>query len=503
MEKVNIHEPVQDINYEFIFHKWFSQCTEDQKHIRTAFLTRAGYIPKEDKKTVGVIKKSKLSPKEDIEAKNPYNDNFAGAYQPQKSITLSEYPNPSSTASSKTSSSSSSSAISTPRKEVVYVEKEYLSSSASSTPRKIVNTITLETHVVESKPTASSIRSSSSSSSDSSSAIDVRKTAIEVRTRASSSSSSSYIEVRPVASRHSSLNLDNKNNKTYSRQSRSSSSSSNSSSATITPRNNAPEPVQRQKASRSPSSSASSRTSTTSTNKQNQEKLLTNLAVQSMIIKAVSRKPESSSESSMSSKHDKKEKQSDSNSKINFNLKFTTEFDMKNLPQKPNPETYHINKNESLSQSKETAVVATVVTKQRKGSTSSDSSSSSETSSSTSSSSSSSTSSSTSSISVQKPVVKYSRGESLSPDAEIKLKEMSVRAFKLLSQNDFEDFKLLINESSKIILSRNSEEETLLSVACKKGYNKFVKFLVETDDILLSIDTPEGNYITLCRLYCY
>jgi hypothetical protein len=174
---------------------------------------------------------------------------------------------------------------------------------------------------------------------------------------------------------------------------------------------------------------------------------------------------------------------------------------MKNLPQKPNPETYHINKNESLSQSKETAVVATVVTKQRKGSTSSDSSSSSVTSSSTSSSSSSSTSSSTSSISVRKPVVKYSRGESLSPDAEIKLKELSVRSFKLLSQNDIEDFKLLINESSKIILSRNSEEETLLSVACKKGYNKFVKFLVETDDILLSIDTPEGNYITLCQLY--
>jgi hypothetical protein len=436
LEKVNIHEPVQDINYEFIFHKWFSQCTEDQKHIRTAFLTRAGYIPKADKKIVGVIKQSKFSPKEDKEAKNPYNDNFAGAYQPQKSITLSEYPNPSSTTSSKTSSSSSSSTISTPRKEVVYVEKEYLSSSASSTPRKIVNTVTLETRVVESKLTASSIRSSSSSSSDSSSAIDVHKTAIEVRSRASSSSSSSYVEVRPVASRHSSLNLDNKNNKAYSRQSRS--------SATITPRNNAPEPVQRQKASRSPSSSA---TSETSTNKQNQEKLMTNLTVQSMILKTVLRRPESRSESSISSKNDKKEKHSDSDSKKNVNLNFTTEFDMKNLPQKPNPETYHINKNESLSQSKETAVVATVVTKQRKGSTSSDSSSSSVTSSSTSSSSSSSTSSSTSSISVQKPVVKYSRGESLSPDAEIKLKELSVRAFKLLSQNDIEDFKLLINES--------------------------------------------------------
>ena len=76
------------------------------------------------------------------------------------------------------------------------------------TPRKIVNTITLETRVVESKLTASSMRSSSSSSSDSSSAIDVHKTAIEVRSRASSSSSSSYVEVRPVASRHSSLNLD-------------------------------------------------------------------------------------------------------------------------------------------------------------------------------------------------------------------------------------------------------------------------------------------------------
>ena len=476
---------MKDINYEFIFHKWFSQCTEDQKHIRTAFLTRAGYIPKPDKKLIGVVKTPQAIPKQEVKEEFIIQNIDLDIYQPQKSGTQSEYVNASSTASTKTQSSSSTSSSTTQLKEVFgYVPKDNLSSSGSSTPRDIVNTQVLEPtlFVIGKKPPVSSSSSSSSSSSGSSSAIEVHKRGIEVHSTASSSSSSSFIEVH----RNSSSDSDHKKV----RRIGSSSSSSNSSSATITPRNNAPEPVIRRK-STSPISNSSSRTSTNSSNKKDRE---TNLVVQTIIATAVVRRPESRSESSTSSKNGNKEKHStDSESKKSGNLKYTTEFDMKNLPEKPKPEIYHIHKTENPPQSNVTAVVATVVAKPRKASTSSDSSSSSSSSSSLTSSSSSSSTSSTSSISVQKPVVKYNRNSSsTSPDGEMKLKEMSVKAFKLVSQNDIEGLKKLINGSSKIILSRNSEEETLLSVACKKGYNQIVKFLVETDDLLLTIDTPEG-----------
>lgn len=514
MERVNIHEPIEDINYEFLFHKWFSQCTEDQKHIRTAFCARAFFVPKAEKNQVGVIKSSSLSRSSNESAakeepKTLNNDYYNGIFQKQKILTPSVEVNRSTIS---TTTRSSSTSATTPSTKINYVEKEYI--SGSSSPRVIVNTVTVDTqaHLIESK--------TSTYSSSSSSKINVkRKQSASSVSSSLSSSSSSAIEVKKnqieVHSRTSSASKNRR--KRYS-----SNSLSDSSSATITPRNekenlqlsylvkNSPAKENRRNSVSSSStqssrngsgrggaknnvrinssSSSSSLTSSSAGNKKSEKKTINVLRTENVV-----RRPASSSDNSSTAKNNKKEEKlklnSDSDSARSEREKFI-KFDLSQIPAKPNPERYHINNGSLEGKETEAAVVATVVTKPQRDSSSDSSSSSTVSTSSTSSSS----TSSTSSISVKKTVTQFgNNSESISPDEEDKLNEMSIKAFNLLSLNDLSGLKDLIDKSSKIVLSRNSVEETLLSAACKKNFNGIVKFLVQTDDILLSIDTPEGK----------
>ena len=446
MENVRIHEPISNIDYNFEFHNWFSQITDDKKHIRTAFVKTANFIPKIEHKEVAVMKnyvlnhEVKVVKEIDIEPPNTAED-FTydkNMYQTQKSLTTSIQANVSSTSSSsKTtrteSSSSASSVSSTPRDNIPkpnYVEKLYLTSSSSSStprePKKILGR-----------------KLSNTSTQSSSSAVEIQRPQIEVqylnhqtRSRTPSTSSSST---------------------TVTKQNESESSMSNSSSTTITPKE---------------------KVESKSSNRNSERKIA---AIGSH--KSVVRRPPSSESNSNSKETDGKLKHDSDSSSVKSELAKITKYERIN--------TIQGSQNNNISnlilkveETKESAKID-------RSDTSSDSSSST-------SSSSSSSKSSKSSISV----VNYVKNKSLSPDAEQKLNDLSEKAFKFLSQNDLENLKQLINESSKIILSKNSNEETLLAAACKiKCNNEIVEFLVRTDDMLITIDTPDGNLIALPVLF--
>jgi uncharacterized protein len=105
-----------------------------------------------------------------------------------------------------------------------------------------------------------------------------------------------------------------------------------------------------------------------------------------------------------------------------------------------------------------------------------------------------------------KPIESENDYASLSSQSKSKFSSGSERKEKTLIQavlaNDVDLVKNILTNSPELSLSTDENGQTLLLIACMKGYSQLAKYLVDENSLLVNIETPSGySPVHYCAKY--